>query len=177
MIKKIFVGLGVIVAAILIIASVQSPEMTVSREIEIAATPDHLFPFINNSKRSYEWMPWSESDPTVEMKYSGPDAGVGASSSWVGKEMGVGTAEIVESISNQVVKTKLTYTQPFAMSQLAEVSLKTISGGTLVKWSVSGQSNYFFRIIGIFVSTDKMIGGEFEKGLKKLKTLTETKNR
>ncbi len=168
-------GLGVIVAAILVIAAVQSPEMNVSREIEIAATPDILFPFINNSKKSYEWMPWSESDPTVEIKYSGPEAGVGASSSWQGKEMGVGTAEVVESISNQVVKIKLTYTEPFSMSQLAEVSLTPSSSGTIVKWSVTGQSNYFFRLLGIFVSPDKMIGQEFEKGLKKLKMLTEGK--
>jgi hypothetical protein len=175
MIKKIFIGLGVIVVAIIVIAAVQSPEMNVSREIEIAATPDSLFPFINNSKKSYDWMPWSESDPTVEMKFSGPEAGVGASSSWKGKEMGVGTAEVVESIPNQVVKTKLIYTEPFAMSQLAEVSLTPSSSGTLVKWSVSGQSNYFFRLIGVFVSSDKMIGGEFEKGLRKLKTLAENK--
>ncbi len=174
MIKKILLGLGFIVAAILIAAAFQSPEMNVSREIEISATPETLFPYINNSKKSYEWMPWSESDPTVEMKYSGPDAGVGAFSSWKGKQMGVGTAEVVESITNQVVKTKLTYTEPFAMSQMAEVSLTPKPGGTLVKWSVSGHSNYFFRLIGIFVSCDKMIGGEFEKGLKKLKLLTES---
>jgi hypothetical protein len=175
MIKKILMGLAVIVAAILVIAAVQSPEMKVSREIEIATTPEALFPYINNSKNSYEWMPWSESDPTVEMKYSGPDAGVGAASSWKGKEMGVGTAEVVESIPNQVVKTKLTYTEPFAMSQMAEVSLTPSFSGTLVKWSVSGQRPYFFRLIGMFVSSDKMIGGEFEKGLKKLKMLAESR--
>lgn len=175
MIKKIFLVLGVIVAAILVIVAVQSPEMNVSREIEVAATPDALFPFINNSKKSFEWMPWSESDPTVEIEYSGPVEGVGSFSSWKGKEMGVGTAEVIESIPNQVVKTKLTYTEPFAMSQMAQVSLTPTSRGTIVKWSVSGQSNYFFRLIGIFVSCDKMIGGEFEKGLRKLKMLTESK--
>lgn len=176
MLKKIMMGLGLIIAVVLIIAAVQSPEMTVSREIEIAATPEALFPFINNSKKSYVWMPWAESDPGVKIEYSGPEEGVGSFSSWRGKEMGVGTAEVVESITNQVVKTKLTYTEPFAMSQLAEVSLTPVSGGTLVKWSVSGQSNYFFRLMGLFVNCDKMIGGEFEKGLKKLKVLNEGKN-
>ncbi|OQW55038.1 MAG: hypothetical protein A4S09_17050 [Proteobacteria bacterium SG_bin7] len=175
MIKKILIGLGVIVGGILLFAAVKSPEMNVSREIVISAAPEALFPYINSAKKSYDWMPWAESDPSVEIKYSGPDEGVGATSSWKGKEMGVGTSEVVESVANQVVKTKLTYTEPFAMSQLAEVSLTPISGGTLVKWSVSGHSNYFFRLMGIFVNCDDMIGKEFEKGLNKLKTLTENK--
>lgn len=173
MFKKLFTGIAVVIGGILLFAAVKSPEMYVSRELVIAASPDTLFPFINSAKKSYEWMPWAEKDSSIEINYSGPDQGVGSISSWNGKEMGVGTSEVVASVTNQSVKTKLTYTKPFAMSQLAEVSLTPTSSGTLVKWSVSGQSNFFFRIMGLFMSCDKMIGGEFEKGLNKLKTLTE----
>lgn len=175
MFKKILVGGSVIIGGILIFAAVKSPEMNVSREIVIAAAPETIFPFINSSKKSYEWMPWSEVDPNVEIKYSGPEEGVGASSSWKGKEMGVGTSEVVESVPNQVVKTKLIYTEPMAMSQLAEVSLAATTGGTLVKWGVSGNNNYLFRLMGIFINCDNMIGKEFEKGLIKLKSITENK--
>jgi hypothetical protein len=173
MLKKILIGFGIIVSALLFIAAVKSPEMKVSREIIIATSPEVIFSFINSAKKSYEWMPWSEGDPSIEIKYSGPDQGVGSISSWKGKEMGVGTSEVIESITNQMVKTKLDYTEPFAMSQLAEISLTPTSDGTLVKWSVSGSNNYFFRLIGIFINCDNMIGKEFEKGLKKLKALTE----
>jgi hypothetical protein len=120
-------------------------------------------------------MPWAEGDPTLAIDYSGPAEGVGAKSSWTGNEMGVGFSEVVESVPNQVVKTKLEYTKPFEMSQLAEVSLTPTEGGTRVNWSVSGHSNFFFRLISVFVNCDAMIGGEFEKGLSKLKTIAETK--
>jgi hypothetical protein len=42
-------------------------------------------------------------------------------------------------------------------------------------WSISGQNSFFFRLMGLFMNCDKMIGGEFEKGLNKLKSLTEHK--
>ena len=110
------------------------------------------------------------------MNYSGPEGGLHSKSSWDSKgRMGTGEALVVESIANQAVKTQLTYTRPFQMSQLAEISLSPVSGGTKVRWSVSGRSGFFFRLIGIFMDCDKMIGGEFEKGLLKLKTQVESK--
>jgi hypothetical protein len=101
---------------------------------------------------------------------------VGAKSTWSGKEMGEGTSLVIESIPNQSVKTKLDYTKPFEMSQTATVSLAPTNGGTRVEWSVSGHNNFFFRLMGVFVNCDKMVGGEFEKGLAKLKTLAESKH-
>ena len=175
MFKKISLVLGVLVAGVLIFTAFKSDEMYVSREMVILASPEALFPYINNTQKSYEWMPWAEGDSGIEIKYSGPLEGIGAKASWNGKQMGVGTSEVVESIANKVVKTKLEYTKPFEMSQFAEISLTQSTGSTLVKWSVSGHKNYFFRLMGLFMNCDKMIGGEFEKGLNKLKLLTENK--
>lgn len=175
MFKKILIGIGAVLAVILVVAAFKSPQMKVSREIVVSAAPEAIFPYINDSQKSYQWMPWAEADPEVKISYSGPSAGVGAMSSWEGRQMGTGRSEVVESIPNQTVKTKLTYTKPFEMSQLAEISLAPFSGGTKVTWSVSGQNNYISRLFGLFVDCDKMIGGEFEKGLGKLKALTEKK--
>jgi hypothetical protein len=44
MIKKISIGVGVIVAGILIFAAFKSAEMKVSRETVIAASPEELCP-------------------------------------------------------------------------------------------------------------------------------------
>lgn len=175
MFKKIIIGICILIAGIFGLAAMKPSEMNVSREILVSATPEVLFPYINNSKKSYEWMPWAENDPGVEIKFTGPEEGVGAASNWSGKNMGTGASEVVESVPNQIVKTKLTYKQPFEMSQLAEISLTPSAGGTMVKWSISGHQNFFFRLMGVFVNCDKMIGKEFEKGLNKLKTLAEAK--
>ena len=121
-------------------------------------------------------MPWQDSDPHVKMQYSGPEEGLGATSSWesTGK-MGVGNAVVIESIHNTSVKTQLTYTKPMQMSQIAEMTLTPVEHGTKVKWSVNGHNGFVFCLIGILMNVEKMVGGEFEKGLLKLKREVEPK--
>ena len=174
MLMKVFIALAVVLGGFLTYVAVQPTQMMVARELVVNASPQTIFPHINHSKKANAWMPWQDSDPEATMTYSGPEEGVGSKSSWNSKgKMGTGEALVTESIVNQVVKTKLTYTKPFQMSQLAEMSLTPATGGTSVKWAVSGHNNFFFRMIGVFMDCDKMIGSEFEKGLLKLKNIVE----
>jgi hypothetical protein len=174
MFKKIILFLVLILSGLALYAAVKPADMFVARDIVINAPPEIIFPHINDSKKANDWMPWRESDPNVVMQYSGPEEGVGAKSSWDSKgKMGAGEALVIESVPNQTVKTQLIYTRPFTMSQLAEISFTPVEDGTKVTWSVKGQQNFFFRFIGIFMDCDKMIGGEFNKGLANLKKTVE----
>lgn len=175
MAKKILLGLAAIVGAFLIYVALKPGEMLISRDMLIKAAPEAIFPYLNNSKKANEWMPWADEDPGVKMIYSGPEEGVGSTSTWDSKgKMGTGKAEVVESIPNQIVKTQLTYTRPMQMSQLAEISLKTTNDGTLVHWSVVGQNSFICRLFGTFMNMDKIVGSSFEKGLSTLKAKVES---
>lgn len=176
MIKKLLIGLLIAGVGLSVYAWSRPSEMFISREVVLSATPEEIFPYINNSVKSNEWMPWQESDPGVKMSYSGPAEGVGSKSSWDSSgQMGTGEALVVTSVPNQVVKTQLTYTKPMHMSQLAEVSLTPVDGGTRVRWSVTGQNNFLCRLMGVFMDMDKLVGGQFEKGLSNLKAKVEVK--
>lgn len=174
MLLTILIIAAVVLGVFLIYVALKPGSCNISRELVIKSSPENLFPYINNSKKMNDWMPWQDSDPGVKMQYSGPEAGVGSKSSWnsAGK-MGIGNATIVESIPNKSVKTQLAYTKPMEMSQLAEITLTPVEGGTKVKWSVDGHNGFLFRLMGIFMNIDKMVGGEFEKGLAKLKRAAE----
>ena len=176
MLKKIVLVLAILIAGLLIYAGVKEPAMNISRQLSIHASSEKIFPYINNTQKADEWMPWKDSDPTAVMNYSGPAEGVGAKSTWDSPgQMGTGQAEIIESIPNKSVKTQLTYTKPMTMAQVAEITLSPGASAdeTLVTWSVNGHSTFIFRLIGIFMDCDKMVGGEFEKGLAKLKQIVE----
>lgn len=167
----IVLGLVVLLLVFVGYVATRPSQMQISRELLIGAAPDAIFPFVNSSKRADEWMPWRDDDPQVKMTYSGPEEGLGSTSSWtsVGR-MGVGQAVIVESVKNQTVKTQLTYTKPMQMSQLAEFSLQAVEGGTLVRWSVSGKNSFAGRFFCLFMDMEKIVGGNFEKGLRNLKS-------
>ena len=168
----LFIGIALAVFLLFIVFS--SPKMHIFREIVIQATAEKIFPHINNSKKMYDWMPWAEIDPAVKISHSGPEEGVGSKSSWesTGK-MGVGTAIVVESMSPKSVSTQLEYTKPMVMKQLALVLLSPSQGGTTVRWSVSGNNNFVGRLFCVFMNMDKVVGGDFEKGLAKLKSIVE----
>jgi hypothetical protein len=175
MVSKILLVIGVLVAGILIYAGFKTPLMKVERQISIKASPEKIFPFLNSSEKSNQWMPWKETDPAVQIKFMGPSEGVGSKAIWESTgQMGTGESEITESILNKSVKTKLNYTKPFSMSQNADfIVVPGANGETTVIWAVDGHSSYFFRLIGIFMNMDKIIGDNFNKGLNNLKVMAE----
>jgi hypothetical protein len=175
MLKKLLLAFVITIAAICLYAAFQPSEMFFVRELAINATPEVIFPYINNPKKAEEWMPWKDSDPQMVATYSGPEEGVGATSSWDSPgQMGSGEAKVIESILNQSVKTQLTYTKPMQMSQLAEIVLVPSAGATIVRWSVKGENSFVGRLFCLFMDMDKMIGEQFEKGLNTLKVKVET---
>ena len=176
MIKKILYAVITLIALVCIYAAVAPSEYYVERQQAIAATPEKIFPLVNNSKKMNEWMPWAEADPKMVMTYSGPEEGVDAVSSWNSEgQMGVGSAKIIESIPNEKVVSLLEYKKPFEGIQTAEVSItSSAEGQSLVKWSVKGNNNFVGRVLCLFMNMDKMVGSQFEKGLLKLKELSET---
>lgn len=174
MVTKIVSVLSIIIMSVCLYAFLQPSNFKISRSIIIASTPEIIFPYINNSAKANDWMPWKESDPNVQMVYTGPEEGLGSMSSWesTGK-MGTGKAVVVESALNRSVKTQLTYTKPMVMSQLAEVSLEPEAEGTRVTWSVTGENSFMGRLMCLFLNMDKLVGDEFEKGLQNLKKTLE----
>ncbi len=87
--------------------------------------------------------------------------------------MGVGSATISESVPFERVVTDLAYVKPMSMTQAAQISLTPLGSVIVVRWSVSGKNNFIGRCFGVFCNMDKMVGGIFESGLLKLKTLIE----
>jgi hypothetical protein len=174
MFKKIALGIGAALALFLGYVAVKSPDYVISREIQINATADKIFPYVNNPKLMNEWNPWSELDPQAKMSYTGPAEGVGSRTNWEGgKQLGTGSATVVESVANQVVRTRIEYVEPFKMAQDSELLMKPATGGTTVVWTVRGKNSFMGRLMCTFMNMDKMVGGTFEKGLTSLKNKVE----
>ena len=81
---------------------------------------------------------------------------------------------ITESKPNDLVKMKLEFIKPFQAVNTTEFTFKPEGDKTVVTWSMSGKNNFMFKAVGLFMNTDKMIGGDFEKGLASMKSIAET---
>ncbi|MBI2510865.1 MAG: SRPBCC family protein [Opitutae bacterium] len=175
MIKKILLVLALILVGVAILAAFQPSTYRIERSVSVAATPAALFPRLNDLHQTHEWSPWKALDPNATYTFEGPAAGVGASQSWSGNsDVGAGRQTIVESRSNELVRLRLEFFKPMAGVSDAQFTLKPAGDHTVVTWSMSGENNYLGKVFCLFMNQDKMIGGEFEKGLATLKRTSET---
>jgi len=170
-----YILLAVVVAVIGIIALIASTkpnEYTIQRQCAIAAPPAKIFPYMDDLHKFMEWSPWAKLDPTMKLTYGSPASGSGASFSWEGNgKAGAGKMTITESRPNDLVRCRLDFYKPWSCTNTQEFTLKAEGSETIVTWSMTGKAPFFFKMIMVFVSCDKMMGKDFENGLAHLKAL------
>ncbi|MEZ0218292.1 MAG: SRPBCC family protein [Rariglobus sp.] len=172
---KILIALAVLVIALVIIIARQPDTFRVSRDTRINASPAAVFAHVNDLRKWQEFSPWAKMDPAAKIEFSGPSAGTGSAFSWAGnKEVGEGRMTVTESRPHELIRFRLDFEKPFKGTNTAEFTFKTEGDQTVVVWSMSGENNFMFKAVGLFMDCDKMIGGQFEQGLANLKSIVES---
>lgn len=175
LLKTILIALAAMIVIFLIVVAFQPSQFRVTRSIMVDASPAAVFPQVNQLKNWEAWNPWGQVDPAMKLTYAGPAAGVGASYAWVGnKDVGEGRATITESRTNELVQLKLEFFKPMAGVSTVAFSFKPRGKQTEVTWLMTGENNYLAKALCLFMNMDKLIGGQFEKGLAALKAAAET---
>ena len=163
-----------IIAFFLIYGVLQSADFSVSRSADFNATPDEVFENIIDFHKWSAWSPWEKMDPNLQRSFLGAAAGVGSQYAWVGnKKVGEGNMEITHSEASQRMQLDLHFLKPFKADNVTEFTLTPNGSKTNLKWEMRGQRPFLFRVMGLFFSMDKIVGGDFEKGLANLKTVVE----
>lgn len=171
----VLLALAFIAIFLFVLIAGQPDEFIVSRSTTMAASPDRIFPHVNELKKWDAWSPWAKLDPNAKNAFEGPDAGVGSAMSWAGnKKIGEGKMTITESVPAGLIRLRLEFLKPFKATNTAEFRFMVDGKQTLVTWSMSGKSNFFFKIFGLFMDCDSMAGRDFEKGLAGLRSVAES---
>lgn len=174
MLKKIALGVVVLIGALLIFAATRPDTFRVERTASIAAPAETVFPLINDFRNWDSWSPWEKLDPNMERTYSGSSSGEGAVYAWDGNsDAGAGRMEIVESIPPSKVMIQLNFTEPFESSSVTEFTLAPAGDSTSVTWAMYGRNEFIGKLMGIFIGMDSLVGGDFEKGLAAMAAAAE----
>jgi uncharacterized protein YndB with AHSA1/START domain len=174
MLKTILVALAVIIVVLVVIVALQPSDFRVTRSITISAPPPAVFAQVNDFHKWEAWNPWGKIDPAMKQTYEGAPAGVGAIYTWAGNnEVGEGRMTITDSRPSELIRVKLEFFKPFAATNTAEFTFKPEGNQTLVTWSMFGEKNFMAKAVHLVMNMDKMIGGQFEKGLADMKSVVE----
>lgn len=165
----------VVLAVIIVVGGMFLPKTyTVSRSAVINAPDSVIYQNIADFNEFYKWNPWAKMEPTAKTKVSGPVAQPEHLYEWEGKETGQGYMKIKSVDPGKMVDIELKFIKPF--ESLADTRFDIVPEGTSnkVTWTMSGDQNLMSKWMCVFVSMDKMIGKDFEDGLKFLKEKSET---
>lgn len=173
MIKTIALVIVAALALLLIYAAIRPDSFRVERSTRIQAPPEKIYALIHDLKGFNRWNPYEKKDPAIKGQYSAVTAGPGARYGWESDKVGVGSMEITEVAAPGRVAMRLDFVKPFEAHNQVEFTLRPEGGATQVSWAMQGPSPFVSKLIGVFISMDKMIGPDFEDGLANLKSLAE----
>ena len=174
MLKKILIGLGALLALMLIVISLQPATFHVERSITMAAPPEAAFAQVNDLHAWGAWSPWEKLDPALKRTYDGAPAGIGAKYAWVGnKDVGEGRMTVEKSEPGKLVGIKLEFLKPFEATNTATFTFEKTPDGNKTTWAMDGNNNFISKAMCLVMDMDKMIGPDFERGLASLKTAAE----
>jgi hypothetical protein len=172
MLKKILIGLAVIIALFLIFVAMRPDTFHVERSANMSAPPEAVFPFVNDLHKWSEWAPWDKLDPNMKKDYEG-GPGPGAKYHWVGNDkVGEGRMTITEAHAPNKVGIKLEFIKPWEATNATTITIMPAGVGSKVTWAMDGSQNFMAKMFGLFMNMDEMIGKDFEAGLATLGNLS-----
>ncbi len=173
--KKILLGLAVVVAAFSAFVALQPAEFRLERSATISAPPATVFANLDDFRRWGPWSPWEKLDPGMQRSYDGPSSGVGATYHWLGnQDVGEGRMAITESAPPERLAIRLEFITPFAATNETVFTLAPGGdGASTVTWSMTGRNGFMAKAASLFMDMDAMVGGDFERGLAALAEVSE----
>jgi uncharacterized protein YndB with AHSA1/START domain len=170
--KRIALTVVAIVVLLLGIGLVLPSTFKVQRSVDIAAPAEKIYPLIVDPREWKKWSAWNARDPAMKIVYGGPSSGSGAKWAWDSASEGTGEMTFTSVVPNQRVDYAL-YFPDFQMRSAGEIKLEPGAQGTRVTWTNQGDvganpiNRYFAQVM------DRLVGPDFEEGLKNLKALAE----
>jgi uncharacterized protein YndB with AHSA1/START domain len=164
----------IVVALLVVVIGTRPDHFHVERSATIAAPATEVFARLNDFHQWSDWSPWDKLDLQMKKDYSGSAAGVGASYHWAGNDkVGEGRMTITQSQPPSNLTMTIEFLKPFKANNTVNFTLAADGPGTRVTWAMDGHENFMGKAMGLFMSADKMIGPDFERGLANLRTLAE----
>ena len=174
MVLKVLIGLAVVVVALGVLIATRPDTFHIERSIDIAAPPERAYSEVVDFHRWSTWSPWEKLDPDLKRTYSGAPSGTGAEYAWAGNgKAGEGRMTIVDAVASSKIDVRLEFIKPFAATNRARFAFTPTATGTKVTWSMDGTNNFLAKAFHLVMDMDKLVGGDFEKGLAAMKANAE----
>jgi uncharacterized protein YndB with AHSA1/START domain len=174
MLRRIVLAVAAIVVLAVGVAYLLPQRVAVARSIDIAGSPEVVFPLIGDLRMARKWSPWLSIDPNVRVTFGGAEIGVGQTMSWSSGDarVGAGSQTVTEYEPNSRVVTALDFGPQGRAVAIA--TIESTAEGSRVTWRFEADlgMNPVARFFG--PALESMIAPDYERGLAMLKEAVET---
>lgn len=177
---KILKWIIIVLASILIIwlvaAALVSGEFKYEKSISINAPAEKVWQNTNTLKAMDQWSPWNDIDLKMQKDWSGTTGQPGEKMCWESKNdnAGKGCQEVKEvDTAGKRIDTSIQFLAPYQSSADAYVTVIPEAGGSKATWGFVSQIPYPFTLMKLFMNMDGAIGKDYQKGLSRLKEISE----
>ncbi|HEY5677484.1 MAG TPA: SRPBCC family protein [Myxococcales bacterium] len=174
MLKKIGLGIVALIAIFAIVVASRPSHYKVARSTLVLAPSSAVYARVADFHGWDKWSPWEKLDPGMQKVFSGADGAPGAAYAWKGNDkVGEGRMTLLEARPAEALDIRLEFVKPFASVCATGFRFAPQGSGTQVTWTMEGDNDFLGKAFSLFLDMDKMIGGDFERGLGSLKALAE----
>lgn len=144
---------GLLMASVAVGGFFLPSSLEVTRERLIPLPAAVLYDRVVRLERWAEWAPWWQREPFLEVQYSGPAAGAGATMSWQSKSQGEGRAKITSVSPDRLVGLALDFGDRGDAVSAVRFEQSPASPGTRVRWTFRSEfgGNTGRRYFGLFL--------------------------
>ena len=174
MLLPILLVLAGIVVGLVVLIATRPAGFLVSRSVRIAAPAEVVFGHLRDLRAWSGWNPFERNDPAARLTYGATTSGVGGTYHFAGPRSGEGRMTITGVEENARLEVRAEFLKPLRATNRIEFTVEPDGGATRVTWAMSGRNGFMFKAFSLVMSMDRMVGGEFEKGLAELGRLAET---
>jgi uncharacterized protein YndB with AHSA1/START domain len=169
MLAKILLVIILAFAVLVVVALGQPDSFRVQRTAIIDAPAPEVYKQIYDLHKFNNWNPWARVDPNAIITFEGAPAGANSIMRWDGNhEVGKGAMILTGFSPDKFVQFRMEFLKPMKATSTAEFTLVPKGDSTEVTWVMYGSNNFMGKVIGLFMDCDKIMGDQFEQGLKNL---------
>ncbi|MEY4876043.1 MAG: hypothetical protein RL708_1192 [Bacteroidota bacterium] len=174
---KVLKWIGIVIVGLIAISFLLPSKSHIERSLTMKADAATVYDLVNNLHKWEMWSPWHDMDPNMKIKYNEIESGKGAKYEWTSenRNVGNGSLEILDAKTNEEISTQMHFGE--MGNPTAKFIFKTEKEGTKVTWAFDGDCEkmpfYMIPMCRYFnLFMDKMLGPDFEKGLKRLDSVS-----
>ncbi|MBN2461426.1 MAG: GyrI-like domain-containing protein [Candidatus Cloacimonetes bacterium] len=173
--KVIGMVILILIAIFIILGLIAPARYAVTRSIEIKAPRELVFGHVQFWRHWQAWSPWAERDTSMIVTISGIDGAEGALYLWEGDPKITGKGEMTNTgvIPLEEVAFQTHFIEPWESMSDGYFRFSAQNDTTMVSWEFNGDNPFPWNVFALFMSMDRMIGKDMERGLNLLQQLCE----